>query len=249
MSHISLPRFRRLMLNDLLRVARPLLYTTVTLLALTVLLYLMRSSVSSSQTYTDLAVFGCCLFSAGLYLTSVAFKDMHHPLERYQYLMLPVSNLERLFSRYLLTGPLLALCVIPAFMAFDYVANILTAMWIDKRQPLFSPFTAATKWVLFFYLLSHAITLTGAICFRSHAFLRSMLFLVLVTVVLVLVENAAGRIFFPANYSWSQFDSIHPAEIEVLPWFAASWMNVILVSGLYIWILHIAYLCLRDHEA
>jgi hypothetical protein len=249
MSQISLPRFGRLMLNDMLRVARPLLYTTVTLLAVTVLLYLISSSARPSQSFTTLGIFGCCLFSAGMYLTSVAFKDMHHPLERYQYLMLPVSNLERLLSRYLLTGPLLVLCAIPIFMVFDYVANILTSMWIDKRQPLFYPFTAATKWMLVSYLLAHAVTLTGAICFRSYAFLKSVLFLVLVIVMLVLVENAAGRIFFPANYSWSQFESVRPAQIELLPWFAASWMNVILVSGIYMWILYIAYLCLRDHEA
>jgi hypothetical protein len=249
MSQLSLHRFGRLMLNDMLRMARPLLYTTVTLLAVTVLLYRVRSSATPSPMYWDLVVFGCCLFSAGLYLTSAAFKDLHHPQERYQYLMLPVSNLERLLSRYLLTGPLLVLCAIPMFMVFDYVANILTSMWVDKRQPLFSPFTAAMKWVLFSYLLAHAVTLTGAICFRSYAFLKSALFLVLVIVVLVLVENAAARIFFPGNYSWSQFDSVRPVEIELLPWFAASWMNAILVTGIYMWILYIAYLCLRDHEA
>jgi hypothetical protein len=250
MSQISLPRFGRLLMNDTLRVARPVLYTTVTLLAVTVLQYLFRfSSGASTRGYTALVVFGSCLFSAGLYLTSVAFKDMHHPLERNHYLMLPVSNLERLFSRYLLTGPLLILCAIPAFMVFDHVANNLTAMWIDKREPPFSPFTAATKWMLFYYMLAHAVVLTGAVCFRSYALLKSMLFLVLVGTALVLVENAAGRIFFPGDYSWTQFDSIRPAEVAVLPWFAATWMNVMLVTGIYIWTLYIAYLCLRDHEA
>jgi hypothetical protein len=142
MSHFSLPRFIRLLQNDALRIAKPVLFGTAATLGITVCVYLGKfPRAKPTDDPAHIVMFGLCLISAGLLLTGAAFRDMHHPLQRNQYLMLPCSNFERLLSRCLLTGPLFALYGTLAFMAIDAISNQLTDMWMHKRQLLFSPFS------------------------------------------------------------------------------------------------------------
>ncbi|MEO8314311.1 MAG: hypothetical protein ABI645_05895 [Pseudomonadota bacterium] len=250
MIQFSPPRFGRVIQNDALRIARPVLYTTAALFGLTVLVYLFKyNHVLTHPEILPQGLFGSFLVGAGLLLTGIAFQDMHHPLEQYQYLMLPVSNLERLLSRYFLTGPLFVLYGTLAFMVFDFVGNQIVLMYWDIRQPLFSPFTVQTKWLICSYMLAHVVMLIGAICFRTHAFLKVILFLLVVFLAMTLVENAAERIFFPDLFSWSQFNAIKPLPLELLPSFTARWMNIAFVVGIFAWLFCVGYLCLRDHEA
>ena len=107
MNAFSIARFQRLLQNDALRMLRPVLYCTLAFLGLTVLLHAtLTEAGTTAQPSISIVVFGIYLLGGGLLLTSLAFHDMHHPLEGQRYLMLPCSNLERFLSRYLLTGPL-----------------------------------------------------------------------------------------------------------------------------------------------
>lgn len=249
MSRFSLRRFARLMLNDTLRVARPVLYGTAALFGATVTIYLTRfGGARPTDDPLYVGLFGFCLIGAGMLFTGVAFQDMHHPLQRYQYLMLPSSTLERLLSRYLLTGPLFVLYGTLAFMAFDFVSNQLTAVWVGARQPLFSPLTEQVRMVAWGYIATHMAMFIGAICFRTHALLKTILFLLLLLLSLVLVENLAERILFPGSFSWTQFENVQPLPLQLQPWFEAAWMNVVFVIGAFAWFLYVAWLCLRDHE-
>ena len=62
------------------------------------------------------------LIVGGLICTSTIFADLHHPLQRFHYLTLPCSNLERFLSRYLLSAPLYYLYVLVAYAILDWVA-------------------------------------------------------------------------------------------------------------------------------
>jgi hypothetical protein len=79
--------------------------------------------------------------------------------------------------------------------------------------------------------------------------LKTILFLLLVLLSLVMVENVVGRILFPEAFSWTQFGNTRPFPLELQPWFAAAWMNVVVIIAALAWLFYIAYLCLRDHEA
>lgn len=250
MSHFSLPRFIRVLQNDALRVAGSAPGITVGWLFVTVCVYLGKfPRARPTDDPAHVVMFGVCLISIGLLFTSVAFRDIHHPLRRNHYLMLPCSNLERLLSRYLLTGPLYVLYATLSFMAVDFIGNQLTGMWIHERQLAFSPFTPESLAVVKGYLLAQVVLLIGAICFRSHALGKTILFLVVVLLGAVLVENLAERILFPDLFTWTRFDWIHEPPIELLPWFTAHWMNYAAVIGFFAWLLYVAYLCLRDYEA
>lgn len=243
-------RFWRLFRNDVLRLARPLSYGTLALLGLTVTLYLTRfGRAGAGDDPLHAALFGFELVGAGLLLTGISFQDMHHPLERFQYLLLPCSNLERFLSRYLLTGPLFVVYAALAFTLIDRAGNALAGLWIDIQQPRFSPWSGSLLNVVSGYLLAHAVVLTGAICFRTHALLKTVLFLMMLLVSLVLLENLLGRAMFPGAFSWSSFENVEPLPVELLPQFTLPWVNVLAGLGIGAWILYIAFLCLRDHEA
>lgn len=246
----SLPRFQRVLQNDVLRIGKPLMFGTLAALGLVCLSYLI--SFEPGQRAEDPAMsqvfFGLMLGLSGLLFTSSSFQDMHHPLERYHYLMLPISNLERFLSRYLLTGPLLLLYVIVAFSIMDWTANHL-ASWVKETSvPLFSPFAPVPVLLMKIYLLLHTAALTGAICFRSFAWIKTPLSLLLVLVSMPLAIYVSVRIFYYGSFSWSSFKEVRDVKLYLEPAFGAHWLNVSVIVGFALWILYVAYRCLRAHE-
>lgn len=249
MSQFSLPRFTRVIQNDALRVARPVLFGTLALLGFTVLIYLtnFKEGESTEAPLSDI-LFTIYLLAGGLLFTSSSFQDMHHPLERYRYLMLPCSNLERFASRYLLTGPLFVLYAVLAFSAVDWVGNLLTSWWVGARQPPFSPFTSLSWLNMRVYLGVHVFMLIGAICFRSHALIRTALSLLALLLGFAVVCYVAVRIVYWDSFSWTSFEAVRPIRLFLMPLFAFSWVNTAIAVGFGLWILYVAYRCLRGHE-
>jgi hypothetical protein len=246
----SLPRFRRLLLNDALGMGRSLLYGVPLLLAITLLVYL--TSFAPGQLTEDpparVLLFTIFLLGSGLLVTSLAFRDMHHPLERYQYLMLPVSNLERFFSRYLLTGPLFILYVVLVFTMADAAGNALTWWLKDAREPLFSPLTSEAVLAMRIYLVAHAVAITGAICFRSFALPKTLLWVSLVVLGLAAVVYLSLRLFYAGSFVFSQIEAVAPIGLRLQPWFAASWLNYVFATAFVLWVLVVAYRSLRAHQ-
>lgn len=250
MSGFATARFGRLLLNDALRLQRSILYSTSPLLAVVLAVYSIDiSDGSAAEPAAHMVLFGIWLICAGLLMTGLSFQDLHQPQERSQYLMLPVSSFERLLSRYLLTGPLFVLFAVVAFIGADHLGNLWTGFWFGERQTPFPPLDERTGWLLFSYLLAHAVMLIGAICFRTHAFVKTILFLLVVLIGLMLIENLAERILFPDAFTWTRFASTRPLPTELMPWFASPWLNVLAVAAIYAWLLRIAFVCLRDYEA
>jgi hypothetical protein len=250
MIEFSARRFSRVIQNDALRIARPVLFTTVALFGLTLFIYLFNYQrlIGGKQTL-PMSLLGIYLIGTGLLLTGGAFQDMHHRLERYQYLMLPVSSFERLLSRFLLTGPLFVLYGLLAFAVFDFAGKQLVGMYRDVHEPLFPLFTTEVKWLVGSYAMAHVVMLIGAISFRTHAFLRTMLFVLALVLAMVLVENAAERVFFPELFSWTRFERLEPLPVEVVPGTSVAWLDTVQAVGIFGWLLFVAYACLRDHEA
>jgi hypothetical protein len=217
---------------------------------LTVLIYLGNFEPGlAAEPRVSLVLFPVYLFFAGLVMTGICYQDMHHPLERYQYLMLPCSNFERFLCRYLLTGPVLLLYVAVTFMAMDWVGNQVAGQVKDAREPLFSMFSAAVWLNVRIYLLLHVVALTGAICCRSYALLKTVLALLVLLVGLMASAYLAARIFYWDYFSWMHFAPLEkPGKMQLMPLFDASWLNVSVVVGFVVWILYAGYRCLCAHE-
>ena len=203
----SLPRFRRVLQNDVLRISRPLMFGTLAMLGLVCVAYLIgfEPGRHGDDPAAGVVFFGLILGLAGLLFTSSSFNDMHHPLERYHFLMLPASNFERFLSRYVLTGPLLLLYVVVAFTAMDWTANHLASWAKDASVPLFSPLGAIPLLLMKIYLLLHTVMLTGAIWFRSYAWIKTALSFLLVLASMPVVIYISLRIFYYDSFSWGSF--------------------------------------------
>lgn len=245
----SLPRFQRVLQNDVLRISKPLLYGTLALLGVTWLIYLINfepgpAAASQANRVLYAMILGC----SGVLFTASSFNDMHHPLERYHYLMLPISNFERFLSRYLLTGPLLFLYVTVVFSFMDWSGNQLTLLFKDASEAPFSPFSGPSLIAVRIYLSVHALMFTGAICFRSYAWIKTPLFVLLVLAGVMATVYVSLRIFYHDAFSWAHFQSVAPIQMQLVPLFEATWANFAIVIGFVLWILYVAYRCLRAHE-
>ncbi|HXC59581.1 MAG TPA: hypothetical protein VN645_09700 [Steroidobacteraceae bacterium] len=246
----SFPRFRRVLQNDVLRILRPLMFGTLAMLGLVCVAYLINFEPGRNADQSEIGqvFFGLMLGLVGLLFTSSSFNDMHHPLERYHFLMLPVSNFERFLSRYVLTGPLLLLYVVAAFTVMDWTANHFASWAKEASVPLFSPFAPVPVLLMKIYLLLHTVMLTGAICFRSYAWMKTALSFLLVLASMPVVVYVSLRIFYYDSFSWSSFKEVGAVKAQLVPVFEAHWLNVTVVVGFALWILYVAYRCLRAHE-
>lgn len=245
----SLPRFWRVLQNDVLRIAKPLLYGTLALFGVTWLVYLSNFEPGpATEAPANRVLYAMILGCAGVLFTASSFNDMHHPLERYHYLMLPVSNFERFLSRYLLTGPLLLLYVMVAFSIMDWSGNQLTLLFKEASEPLFSPISRSSLIGARIYLSLHALMFTGAICFRSYAWIKTPLFVMLTLAGMVAAFYLALRIFYYDAFSWTRFEAVGSIRMQLVPLFEATWANFAVVIGFVSWILYVAYRCLKAHE-
>jgi len=246
----SFPRLQRAMLNDALRVAWPALFASLALLGITVLVCLNKGDPGDANTDVPMSqrLFAIYLGIAGLGLTSQSFQDMHHPLERYRYLLLPISNFERYLGRYLLTGPLFVLYVLVAFTIADWAGNFVSDLLLNVRHPRFDQFSENTGRIICVYLCVHALMFTGAICFRSHALIKTALTGLVVGLGSAAVVYVSMRIFYFDAFSWTRFEAVKNVSIMLQPMFTARWMNTSVIVAFVLWVLYVAYRCLKGHE-
>ena len=245
----STQRLQRALLNDVLPLVKLAAWVSVIQLVITALIYLgydhERGGEDIPLSQTMFAVY---LLVVGLGLTSQVFNDMHHPLERYRYLLLPISNFERYLSRYLLTGPIFVVCMLVTFTIMDWSGNLVTQWIRDTSEPPFDQFSKFTGRAICLYLGLHAIMFTGAICFRSYAQVKTVLATMLVCAGVPASVYLAMRIFYFGSFSWNKLKATSDLQVLLEPAFASRWINEAVVVLFVTWILYIAYRCLKEHE-
>jgi hypothetical protein len=246
MNTFNASRFRHVFINDVLQQWRRIWIATLALVGIGLICYLTNIDPHSAQEAPIyLVLFPVALFGGGLILTSTIFADLHHPLQSAQYLTLPCSNLERFVSRYLLTGLLYYLYVLLVYAAFDWAAAQLSQVIWQKRGLPFTPFSPQMLEITLWYFGSHVLAFGGAIYFRSFTLIKTGLFAVVTWLGLALLDAVVVRLVF-----WDHFTTWLPSEpavrFELYPV-----PRIVLMVGavlLYLWVLFIAYLCLREHE-
>lgn len=239
-------RFARLFSNDVLQQWRKVWIATLALAGIGLICYVTNVDPRAAERPEIYAVlFPIVLIGGGLALTSTIFADMHHPLQSAQYLTLPCSTPERFFSRYLLTGPVYYLYVLIGYAIFDAGAALISDELRGVRAAAFAPFSPKMCDVTLYYFGLHALTFAGAIYFRSYALIKTALSVVLIWLGLLLVFVVALRLIY-----WDRFTTLLPDESVAQIHFLTVPMSVqwAAVSLFYLWVLFIAYQCLREHE-
>jgi hypothetical protein len=246
MNGFSRARFVRVFINDLLLHARRIGIATLALLGVGLVAYLTNLEPGpNGPPRLYLGFFAAALIGGGLLLTSTIFADLHHPLRRYQALTLPCSGLERFVGRYLLTGPLFYLYVLVLSALFDRVAAALALAAFGRAGASFAPFEPSMLEIARNYFWLHALVFGGAIFFRGFALAKTLLAICVVGFSLLLVQLVAVRLLF-----WRYFTTWLPQESELPgPQFVPpTWLTVPLLAAFVLWVLYVAYQCLREHE-
>lgn len=122
--------------------------------------------------------YGFILMTGGFILTSLSMSDLSHPLRRYSYLTLPVSNLERFLSTWVLTSFGWIVAFTLTYVVFVTSTHALIHVLVQKT--LFEPFYLFSSEVwntLKTYMVFQGVFLVGAAHFRSYVIPKTMLVL------------------------------------------------------------------------
>jgi hypothetical protein len=251
-------RFLRVFVNDLILLrGRRIAMVTLALMGLGLLVYFLSFSAASAAPNAQplwILLFPVLLLGAGLVFTSVIYGDMHHPLERFHYLTLPCSNLERFISRYLITAPLFYLYALVFYFVLDFVARALMSALFELTLP---PFDLGNQFVREFsiiYFAAHAVMYTGAIYFRSYALIRTGASLFGLWLGCIALMFVSVRILYADQFvSFLQPKPEFYIDIQPPAFFRAmedgwEWTHKLLAFALVVWVLFLGYLGLRHYE-
>jgi hypothetical protein len=246
MNNFQWPRFLNVLRNDFLQQWKKVWIATLALAGLGLIVYLTNVNPrDEARADIYLGLLPLVLFGGGLLFTSTIFADLHHPLQKFHYLTLPCSNLERFLSRYLLSAPLYVLYMLVAFVLFDWVAAGISQLLMGSRAtPLLEFQPAELRSMIAQFLLLQALMFLGAIFFRSHVLIKTVLSGTLIVLALAVTALVSVRLFF-----WSYFVSLfQPAANIPLPLKIPSLGVWVAGIGFTLWVLFLAYQCLREHE-
>jgi hypothetical protein len=257
MNFFSRSRFQRLFLNDLMIYGKKVLIVSAGGFVVGLLVYFLSVSGTSVSSTDDgvLALyrwlFPIGLLLGGFVLTSMIFNDMHHPVERYFYLMQPVSNFERLLSRYLISGPLFYLYFVVAYFLFEVLARALSLYFMEKSAQFFEFNDLVVKLASHIFFAGHVVVLLGAIYFRSYSLIKTKLALTALGLACMVVLWFSMRLIF-WDYFPSLFSLVPREEGPGTSFNPAAWPSYIYRAtevAVYVWVLFVAYAALKDHEA
>lgn len=139
--------------------------------------------------------FNLVLFIGGYVFTSIIFAELHNPQRSIPFLTLPVSNLERLVNAWLLTAILYPIMVFLGFALVTALAYLILGASIPKGTFDFL-WSAMALRVFLSYLITQSIFLFGAVYFRKHNFLKTILSLFVIMVVISTFLGLVGYLLF-----------------------------------------------------
>src|SRR5690606_22277905 len=120
-------RFRRLLLNEIDTQVRRVVPATLAAMAIGLIAYATNLQGQGGATnYFYRILFLLLLLGGGALFTSTIFSDMHDPLQRYHYLTLPGSTLERFLAKFLVSGPLYFVFALTVYVLFELIAAALS---------------------------------------------------------------------------------------------------------------------------
>jgi hypothetical protein len=130
------------------------------------------------------------LYMGGLAITNKIFDDLHNPNKATLYLMLPCSNTERFLSKWLFSS--IGYALVTLLICYLYS---LIAFLINGRPPfaILNPLL----WVAILkYCILQSVVLLGAITFKKHAIVITMLLVCILSLILSIFSLFIGYIFF-----------------------------------------------------
>ena len=188
------------------------------------------------------------LFIGGFIITSTAFSEMHKPEKSLNYIILPASAFEKVFSAYLTTTIIFLFVATAFFYASWYIDSALAFLLTKTPFETMNFFNAGFWKIIGIYLVAQPIFFLGAIYFKGHNFIKTLLALAVLSFVNSIIQSLLSLLIFG--------DLIFNNEIQGADWtgsedFLLNLVSTIKIVGFYIippFLLVVSYIRFNERE-
>lgn len=142
------------------------------------------------------------LFVFGFIFTSMAFKQAHKKLLNHDWLMLPASTLEKFIEKLLLYTVVFSVVSVIFYTLFTLIARLVIQVFLGEYFPGFNPLNPIIWAMIGHYILAQSIFLLGAAWFKNNNFIKTILTMVIFSIILSLLSTLVGWIVFN-DYFWT----------------------------------------------
>lgn len=209
--YLSLHRVGRLLLKDLYEDYRGVLIAAGALTGILLLNYLLsglsasdnslvqpygRFAYSPTNSVLHMTFFGLTLFIGGFLIASRAFSELHTANRSHDWLMLPASPIEKYLTRLILTSIGMAVGVVVYYSLFSLFGSALMLLLFHRSYALFNPLDGAVWMLVLNYIVLQSIFFAGAVYFKKHHFIKTVLVLAAFGVLLLLVSGGIALKLF-----------------------------------------------------
>lgn len=130
----------------------------------------------------------------GLLITSSIFDEIHSPNTAFLHFTLPATTFEKLGSVWVLTTVVYTIAAIAVITILTAVIQLLTNLSVGTQIPvfMFNPLDGDILRQIGLYVSYHSVFLLGAIIFKKHHFIKTILSIVVFS---ILATFTAGLLF------------------------------------------------------
>lgn len=204
-------RFGQLLLRDLAGGYRGILIamaavagTVIVLSALTMLGQAPAGEIRYNGALGfHLGFFVQLLFFGGFIVTSLAFREARQNGSAAFYLTLPASLFEKLASKLLVTSVGFALGSLVFYTATAAVSEGINTLIFGTSHGFFNPFDPTVLKAVALYLLAQSVYLLGSIWFKKFAFVKTVLWVSVAAIGIIVVAAVVGRIVLADHFVWN----------------------------------------------
>jgi hypothetical protein len=159
------------------------------------------------------------LFATGFILTGQSFRELRDPQSAMAWMLLPAGTFEKWVSRLLLTGAGYAVAFTIAWWLIAVLADMVNRSLFALASPWFSPFQPMVALSIGLYTVLQSLFFVGAIYFRRLAFIKTMLFLMLLGVALVVFGLVGFKAILGSDVTlFAKQGGIHTGRDWALLW-------------------------------
>lgn len=198
-NHFSPKRFYLLMRNTIFINATKILIVTGVAGTLVILVSgLSAFRHTGDQLHIGLYLF--FLFVSGILVSSNAFGSLREDISAGAWLTLPASIFEKFASRLFLTSIGYVFATALIYFVISVLSEGLNQILFAYSHPLFNPFESKVWILMTVYIVLQSVFLTGSIFFRRFAFIKTLLFLSILCLALVLFFFLAIKIILGGQF-------------------------------------------------
>ena len=208
-----------LLLRHALRLHQTRLLVVAAAAGLLVLLLLSLSAMGHTSDRFHQRLFPLMLFATGFILTGHAFEELRDPQSAMAWMLLPAGTFEKWVSRLFLTGLGYAVAFTIAWCLITALAEIINRSLFSFACPWFSPFQPRVILLICLYTVLQSLFFVGAIYFRRLAFVKTMLFLMLLGLALFVFGLVGFKAILGSDFVvLAAKGGIHPGSNLALLW-------------------------------